>query len=145
MKLNPHLVFNGDCEAAFKFYEKSLGGRIGLMMPHQGTPVANAVPESWRSKILHATLLIGDQVLMGADAPPGHYATPQGFFVSLPIEFMLRRRAVGLGRSFSAQTTAAKPGTSLERRPGNQPPQPVRPKATATSSLTMRLPKPASR
>jgi len=86
MKLNPHLVFNGDCEAAFKFYEKSLGGRIGLMMPHQGTPVANAVPESWRSKILHATLLIGDQVLMGADAPPGHYAPPQGFFVSLHID-----------------------------------------------------------
>ena len=86
MKLNPHLVFNGDREAAFKFYEKSLGGRIGLMMPHQGTPVANAVPESWRSKILHATLLIGDQVLMGADAPPGHYAPPQGFFVSLHID-----------------------------------------------------------
>lgn len=28
MRLNPHLRFNGDCEAAFKFYEKCLGGKI---------------------------------------------------------------------------------------------------------------------
>ena len=27
MQLNPYLTFNGQCEAAFKFYEKCLGGR----------------------------------------------------------------------------------------------------------------------
>ena len=27
MQLNPYLFFNGDCEAAFKFYEECLGGR----------------------------------------------------------------------------------------------------------------------
>ena len=27
MQLNPHLIFNGQCEAAFKFYEKCLTGR----------------------------------------------------------------------------------------------------------------------
>ena len=26
MKMNPYLTFGGDCEAAFKFYEKTLGG-----------------------------------------------------------------------------------------------------------------------
>ena len=31
MQLNPYLTFNGQCEAAFKFYEKSLGGKI--LMP----------------------------------------------------------------------------------------------------------------
>ncbi len=25
MQLNPYLFFNGDCEAAFKFYEECLG------------------------------------------------------------------------------------------------------------------------
>ena len=28
MQLNPYLIFNGQCEEAFKFYEKCLGGKI---------------------------------------------------------------------------------------------------------------------
>jgi hypothetical protein len=28
MQLNPYLMFNGQCEAAFRFYEKALGGKI---------------------------------------------------------------------------------------------------------------------
>jgi PhnB protein len=28
MQLNPYLSFNGQCEAAFKFYEQCLGGKI---------------------------------------------------------------------------------------------------------------------
>jgi uncharacterized glyoxalase superfamily protein PhnB len=28
MQLNPYLLFNGDCEAAFKLYETVLGGKI---------------------------------------------------------------------------------------------------------------------
>ena len=28
MTLNPYLSFNGNCEEAFKFYEKVLGGQI---------------------------------------------------------------------------------------------------------------------
>jgi len=28
VKLNPYLTFSGQCETAFKFYEKALGGKI---------------------------------------------------------------------------------------------------------------------
>ena len=31
MQLNPYLHFNGQCEAAFKFYEQCLGGKIEAM------------------------------------------------------------------------------------------------------------------
>jgi uncharacterized glyoxalase superfamily protein PhnB len=37
MKINPYLNFNGQCEAAFKFYEQCLGAKIVVMMPHAGT------------------------------------------------------------------------------------------------------------
>jgi PhnB protein len=37
-------------------------------------------------KILHARMLIGDYALMGSDAPPDHYAKPQGFSVSLTVK-----------------------------------------------------------
>jgi|ERR1022692_1437179 PhnB protein len=86
MQLNPHLHFNGDCEAAFKFYEKCLNAKITFMMPYEGTPVADQVPAGWRSKILHTTLTVGDYVLTAADAPPDHYQKPQGFSVTLGIK-----------------------------------------------------------
>ena len=85
MQLNPYLTFKGQCEAAFKFYEKVLGGKIVAMMSHEGTPAAEHVPAEWRSKILHARLVVGGAVLMASDAPPGHYNKPQGFSVSIQI------------------------------------------------------------
>ena len=86
MQISPYLHFNGDCEAAFKFYEKCLGAKIESMFPHEGTPAAEHVPPEWRSKIMHASLAIGGQRLMGSDAPPEHYQKPKGFSVSLGIK-----------------------------------------------------------
>lgn len=86
MQLNPYLLFNGQCEAAFRFYERCLGGKIVAMMPHAGTPAEGQVPPEWRDKIIHARLVVGDQVLMGSDAPPDHFEKPQGFSVTLGID-----------------------------------------------------------
>ena len=86
MQLNPYLFFNGQCETAFKFYAELLGGKIIAMMTHAGTPAENQVPPEWREKIIHARMVIGDQLLMGSDAPPGHFQQPQGFSVSLLVD-----------------------------------------------------------
>jgi PhnB protein len=83
VKISPYLFFKGQCETAFKFYEKHLGAKILMMMPHEGTPAAEHVPPEWRSKIMHGRLAVGDQVLMGSDAPPGHDADMSGFSISL--------------------------------------------------------------
>jgi PhnB protein len=85
MQLNPYLNFNGQCEAAFKFYEKTLGGKIEAMFTHAGTPAEQQTPPEWRDKILHARLTVGDNVLMASDAPPDCYEEPKGFSVSLQI------------------------------------------------------------
>jgi PhnB protein len=85
MRLNHYLTFNGQCEAAFKFYEQCLGGKIVAMMTHAGTPAEEHVPPEWRNKILHCRLIVGDEALMGSDAPPGRYEEPKGFSVSLQI------------------------------------------------------------
>ena len=86
MQLNPYLFFTGQCEAAFKFYAELLGGKIIAMMTHAGTPAENQVPPEWREKIIHARMVIGEQLLMGSDAPPGHFHQPQGFSVSLMVD-----------------------------------------------------------
>jgi PhnB protein len=85
MELNPYLVFDGQCEAAFKFYQKVLGGEIVAMMSHEGTPAAGHVPAEWRNKIMHARLALGDKLLMGSDAPPDRYKAMKGFSVTLGV------------------------------------------------------------
>jgi PhnB protein len=85
MQMNPHLSFNGQCKAAFKFYEKCLGGKIQTILAHEGTPIAQHVPAEWRSKILHATMIVDGHVLMGADAPPGRYHKPEGFAMTIGL------------------------------------------------------------
>ncbi len=85
MQLNPYLHFNGQCEAAFKFYERCLGGKIVAMMPHAGTPAEQHVPAEWRDKIIHARLAFGDQVLMASDVPPDQYEKPKGFSVTVSV------------------------------------------------------------
>ena len=83
MQMNPYLYFDGNCEAAFKFYETTLGGKIVALMTHEGTPAAEQVPAEWRTKIIHARMTIGDQVLMGSDAPPERYQKQGGFSLNL--------------------------------------------------------------
>jgi PhnB protein len=85
MKLNSYLTFNGQCETAFKFYEQCLGGKIIAMLTHGDSPIAKQVPSEWHNKILHASLTVGDQVLMGSDAPPEHYEKAKGFSVAIGI------------------------------------------------------------
>jgi PhnB protein len=86
MQLNPYLLFNGQCETAFKFYEKCLGGKIEAMIPHAGTPAESSVPAEWRDKIMHASMTVDGAVLMASDAPPEHYQPPKGFSVSINLK-----------------------------------------------------------
>ena len=87
MEFSPYLLFNGDCAEAFKFYEQLLGGNIQTMMPFAGSPAAETAPPEWGDKILHATLTFeGGQCIMASDAPPGHYAKPQGISVSIALK-----------------------------------------------------------
>ncbi|HVQ38424.1 MAG TPA: VOC family protein [Pyrinomonadaceae bacterium] len=86
MQLNPYLLFNGQCEEAFKFYEQVLGGKIEALNTRAGLPAEGGVPPEWRDKVLHAYMTIGDTVLMASDAPPGNYAQPKGMYISIRVK-----------------------------------------------------------
>jgi PhnB protein len=85
VEITPYLNFNGNCAAAFRFYEKVLGGKIVMMQTHGESPMTEHVPAGWRDKVIHARLVVDDKVLMGSDAPPDHYAAPQGLYVSVSV------------------------------------------------------------
>jgi PhnB protein len=85
MQVNPYLMFNGQCETAFKYYEKVLGGKIEAMLPWKGSPAEPHVAPEWGSKIMHARLSLDNGVLMGSDAQPDQYHEPKGMSVTLNL------------------------------------------------------------
>ena len=87
MQLIAHLNFSGDCEAAFRFYAATLGGKIAFMMRQGESPMGDKVPAEMKDKIMHATLQVPDGGgLMGADHPDGKKVTPAGFCVSVQLK-----------------------------------------------------------
>ena len=86
MQLNPYLNFNGQCGAAFEFYEQVLGGKITFIMTWGEMPGADQFPAESHKLIMHATLSVGAGVLMGADAQPGRYQPAKGMNVSIHLK-----------------------------------------------------------
>jgi PhnB protein len=83
-----YLSFDGQCEAAFKYYEKVLSGKILMMMRYSDAPAdagMTQTPET-ANRIMHARLKVGDRLLMGGDAPPRFASKPQGFCVSIQVD-----------------------------------------------------------
>jgi PhnB protein len=68
MRLDVYVNYRGNCEQAFRFYEKHLGGKITQIVRHGEQPNPQIANE-WKEKILHARIEIGAAVLMGADIP----------------------------------------------------------------------------
>ena len=86
MRLNTYLAFNGNCQEAFQFYARVLGGKIVAMVPHRGSPTEAHTPPELLDQILHARLTVGESVLMGSDAPPGRGGAAKGYSVNLGVD-----------------------------------------------------------
>lgn len=82
MKVNPYLVFNGNCAEAMNFYKSVLGGKLDLMK-FGGTPAAEHVPASSHEKIMHSCLSFGDHCVMASDSMPGQPIDMKGMSVAL--------------------------------------------------------------
>ncbi len=86
MEASIHLVFGGQCEAAFRFYERVLGGKIVNIHTYGNSPMAEQVPPGWHDKIVHGSLAMGGTVFAGADMLPEQYVKHQGFYVLLSVK-----------------------------------------------------------
>jgi PhnB protein len=88
MNMTPHiqLAFNGQCEAAFRFYEQCLDAKVTFMLTWGQSPMAADVPAHWQGKIVHATLMVANAAIMGCDVHPDRYEKPRGFEIDLPMK-----------------------------------------------------------
>src|SRR4051794_17293691 len=83
MQTSLHINFDGQCEEAFHYYERTLGGKLEFLLRYESAPGDHGGPVGWEKKVLHAALRVGGQTLMGCDAPPSHYEQAKGFSVAL--------------------------------------------------------------
>jgi PhnB protein len=86
MQTNPYILFNGNCEEAFKFYERALGAKIECVLTHEGTPAEAHVAPEFRKKVMHGRINLNGQTIMGSDCPPDRYQKPQGFSITLTVQ-----------------------------------------------------------
>ena len=68
--INPHINFNGNAEEAFTFYKSVFGGEFGkiIRLKELSSPEF-PVPDSDTEKIMHISLAIGKNKLIGNDVP----------------------------------------------------------------------------
>lgn len=86
MKVSPYLNYGGNCEEAFRFYEKHLGGKVTFMMTHEQIPDASNVPDHWKKKILYAHMMIGESELMANDVPADKFEPIRSAYLSLAVD-----------------------------------------------------------
>ena len=84
MNLSPHLVFDGQCQEAFTFYEQALGGEIVTMLTYGDSPMAEQVSPEWHGRIVHASMTLGDGVLSGVDALAERFRATAGLLRTAP-------------------------------------------------------------
>jgi PhnB protein len=94
MRISPHLCFDGQCRAAFAFYQQILGGTIQTMLSYGESPMSAQVEAQWHDRIVHASLQFGEVELSGIDLLPKDYRKPEGFSVTLTIDGVERANQV---------------------------------------------------
>lgn len=86
MKVHPYLNYGGNCEEAFRFYEKHLGAKLDMMMRFSDAPGSPISDPAWQSKILYAHLTIGNTELSGNDVEPERFEPMRSAYLSLNLE-----------------------------------------------------------
>jgi len=85
--IEPYLFFNGRCEEAVQFYQNALGAEVQMMMRYQESPEPpppGMTPPNWGDKIMHASLKIGQTVVMASDGC-GDGTKFEGFSLSISV------------------------------------------------------------
>ena len=74
MALNTYLTFDGNCREAFEFYRSVFGGEFSVIQTFADGPPDMPLPDEIRDQIMHVSLPVGANVLMGSDKGPGFRA-----------------------------------------------------------------------
>lgn len=88
MLVQPYLFFGGRCEEALAFYGQALGAEVLMKMRFSESPEPcdpKMVPPGTENNIMHASVRIGDSVVMASDGCGDCEAKFHGFSLSITV------------------------------------------------------------
>ncbi len=86
MQIQPYLFFDGRCDEAIDFYRHALDAEVEMLMRFDESP--EPCPDGMTppgDKVMHASLRIGDTMVMASDGRCGGQPVFSGFSLSLPV------------------------------------------------------------
>ena len=83
--VQPYLFFDGRCEEAIEFYRSTLGAEVAMLSRFKDCPDPNACAPGTEDKVMHASLRIGDTILMASDGQCQGKSKFEGFSLSLTV------------------------------------------------------------
>src|SRR5258706_3209163 len=99
MKLFTHLNFGGNCEEAFRFYEKNLGGKITMVMKKSDLPPGAPAPPGPGNAVIHIRMDVAGVELIGNDVPPENFKAIRISYLYLAVESAEAAWEIYAGRS----------------------------------------------
>jgi PhnB protein len=95
MSFIPYLFFDGTCEEALDFYAEVFGGSVEGVMRYSEMPPGNGeVPKGFESRVMNATLTVGDATLMASDAMSETFEPSRGTSLYMGYEDIDRAKRV---------------------------------------------------
>ena len=88
MLLQSYLFFEGRCEEAIEFYRQALNAQVLMLMRYNESPEPPSpgqLPPGAENKVMHASVRIGDNVLMCSDGMCQGTPKFEGFSLSLSV------------------------------------------------------------
>ena len=88
MQVQSYLFFEGRCDEAIAFYQGALDAEVEMLMRYKDSPEPpqpGTLPPGAEDKVMHASLRIGDSVVMVSDGHSKGKPDFQGFAQTLTV------------------------------------------------------------
>src|SRR4249920_612024 len=83
MQVQSYLFFDGRCDEAIEFYKKTLGAEVGMLMRFKDGPDQSMCKHGDETKVMHASLKIGETRVMASDGRNTGHPEFKGFALSV--------------------------------------------------------------
>ena len=94
-QLSAYLSFNGNCSEAMNTYARVLGGKLDRLVTSGQVPSDQPTPAEHAGRIMHASLVHKDFVLMAGDTSPGvPFEGMKGVMLALSFDNVAEARRV---------------------------------------------------
>jgi PhnB protein len=86
MRLYTQLNFGGNCEEAFRFYERVLEGKITMIMKVRDLPAGMPRPAEGPDAVIHVRMDVAGGELIGNDVPSERFQPTRSSYLYLAVD-----------------------------------------------------------